>query len=305
MMTARVRGHLGAVMLAIAGICSLSGLALGVQQPPLLEANNPVSVPVQLSVPEAEVAQATALPVAKIEQLPLGHPQKSRALGIASGADGDTPAVDSYDPTQNEVVRVLLALGGVLALILLLRAVLRRMGAASGVGSLGGRRPSGVLEVLGRFPTGRKQSMVLLKLGRRIVLVHQTPMGMQSLAEVVDPDEVASLLTRVEAGHGVRGGKKPGAALKRIFSAKRSNTSGDQFSSVLKEMQDDPWDAVEAANSGDVVASGQDVQSVLSRAPRRETGVDGSELVDLTRAAKINLKKGGSAGSSRGGEARR
>lgn len=305
MMTARVRRYLGAVMLAIASVYSLSSVALGDQQPPLLEANNPVSVPSQLSVPEAEVVEATALSRAEIEQLPLGPPQKSRALDIASGAGGDTPAGEPYDPTQNEVVRVVLALGGVLALILLLRAVLRRMGAASGVGSLGGRRPSGVLEVLGRFPTGRKQSMVLLKLGRRIVLVHQTPMGMQSLAEVVDPDEVASLLTRVEAGHGVRGGKKPGATLKRIFSAKRSNTSGDQFSNVLKEMQDDPWDAAEAVNSGDVVTNGADVQSVLSRAPRRETGVDGSELVDLTRVSKINLKKGGSDGSSLSGEARR
>ena len=300
MMTEKVDGHWFAVILALASVGSLGSLAFGDQQPLLLEANNPVSLTDESPLVE------TVLPTLEIEQRPLGAPQESRALDIASGNDGAATNHDNttYDPTQSEIVRVGLALGGVLALILLLRAVLRRMGATSGMsGALGGRRPSGVLEVLGRFPTGRKQSMVLLKLGRRLVLVHQTPTGMQSLAEVVDPDEVAALLTRVEAGQVRFGGQSATSAIKRIFSRKKSAASKKKFSKVLDAMHDDPWEATanDAPTLGDV-DHGQDVQSVLARASRREASKDGSELVDLTRVRKSNTKSLHSHDAPPGGE---
>lgn len=104
-----------------------------------------------------------------------------------------------------------LALAGVVGAILVIGLIVRR--AAQGRGGLmaqlgpGGRAPAGVLEVLGRYPVARGASLVLLKLDRRILLVSQTHtrrsgVTMSTLAELTEPEEVASLLikTREEEG---------------------------------------------------------------------------------------------------------
>lgn len=101
----------------------------------------------------------------------------------------------ALDPRNNDITRSILALSAVMILLLVIRTALRRFG-----GPLTGGRPSGVLEVLGRFPAGRGQHLVLLKLGRRIVLVYQTKGAMSPLSEISDADEVADLLARIEAG---------------------------------------------------------------------------------------------------------
>ena len=62
-----------------------------------------------------------------------------------------------------------------------------------------GGRPSGVLEILGRYPIARGQQLVLLRLVSRVVLLHQSRNGLTTLSEVTDSDEVAALLARVEA----------------------------------------------------------------------------------------------------------
>ena len=115
---------------------------------------------------------------------------------------------------------------------------------------------------------------------------------MQSLAEVVDPEEVASLLTRVEAGQRGTTRSNAGGLFKRMFSGRKSGASHRRFSNVLSKMQRGPWDTQSSpAGSDPAVGDGQDVQSVLARASRREAHADGSELVDLTRAGKSHAKQ--------------
>jgi flagellar biogenesis protein FliO len=105
------------------------------------------------------------------------------------------------DPNRNELVRVGGALAVVLGLLILLRLAVRRWGSAW----LGGaRRPSGVIEILARYPVARGQQLIVVKLVRRILLVHHGGNSMTTLAEVVDNDEVAALLTRIEAATGRR-----------------------------------------------------------------------------------------------------
>lgn len=93
-----------------------------------------------------------------------------------------------------ELLRVGLALGVVLALAIGLQRLLRRVGRG------GPGRPSGVLEVMARYPVGRGQQLSIIRLGRRLLLVHQHAGAMRTITEVTDPDEVASLMTNLDPG---------------------------------------------------------------------------------------------------------
>ena len=158
----------------------------------VVRADGPVVVPddesvdFSVDVPApggAEVAQPVD------HDRPLGKPRR------AADTPGHPNRATVVDPQRSELVRVGIALGVVVGLMVVLRLAVRRFGGPLS----GGGRPSGVLEVLGRYPIGRGQQLVLLKLVGRVVLLHQTRNGMAALSEITDSDEVAALLARVEA----------------------------------------------------------------------------------------------------------
>jgi len=104
-------------------------------------------------------------------------------------------------------VRTILSLLGVIAIILVLGYVFRKAVRGSGglMGQLGagGRAPSGVLSVLGRYPVARGTTLVLLKVDRRVLLLCQTQgkgmtagSSMSTLCELTDPEDVASILLK-------------------------------------------------------------------------------------------------------------
>jgi len=149
------------------------------------------------------------------ERRPLGAaPSEERAA--ASGVAGDTFA-------GNWVGRTVLALAFVIGLAVLLRALMRRAASGSGLVNqlgAGGRAPSGLLSVLGRYPVARGQTLVLLKVDRRVLLLSQTSAGFSTLSEITDPEEVASILvtTRDEEGESMAA----------------------RFSTVLQDLERDP-----------------------------------------------------------------
>jgi flagellar biogenesis protein FliO len=139
------------------------------------------------------------------ESMSLGMPNgPMSARPVESDAHTEATLLDRLDPRENEVLRVLGALMIVLALLFALRFAMRR--AAGGFGAAG--RPSGVLEILARYPIARGQSLMVLKMARRIVLVHHSGTTMRTLSEVSDPEEVAALLGRMEAGSRPREAQK-------------------------------------------------------------------------------------------------
>lgn len=142
------------------------------------------------------------------EQTPLGAP--NGILSTRPVADDDAARWTSWvDPRENDTARVVVALCVVLGLLLLLRAAAKRMGRGEQTG-----RPSGVLEVLARYPIARNQQIVLLKVARRVVVAHLAGQSMTPISEFDEPDEVAQLLSRLEAGS--RG--KQAARFKRLLS---------------------------------------------------------------------------------------
>jgi hypothetical protein len=173
------------------------------------------------------VAVATARIHASSPWMPPASAEARKPLGSARtlpapAGPGRGSEVTAADGTQRDTSasgnRWLSSVGVLAAVVVLiigaalgLRAFARR-GAGGLLGALGpgGHAPSGVLEVLGRYPVGRGATLVLLKMDRRILLLCQNNSragggAMTTLAEVRDPEEVASILlkTRDEEGNSL------------------------------------------------------------------------------------------------------
>jgi flagellar biogenesis protein FliO len=144
----------------------------------------------------AAVEVAADDPAPASESIPLGAPNDLLSARPAEdeAADG---RLASLDPRTNEFIRVAGALAAVLALLLGMRWSLRRVARRTlfGAGS-----PSGVVEILGRYPIARSQHLLLMKVARRVLVLHQSGSAMHVLSEFNDADEVAALLGRIESG---------------------------------------------------------------------------------------------------------
>lgn len=156
--------------------------------------------------PDAETitADASRAEQSSPEVRKLG-PRDPLARGAENSAESQT------EPRASSILGTLIPLTAVVSLILAAAWVVRRL--ARGSGSLaasmgaGGRSPAGVLEVLGRYPIGRGASLVLLRLDKRVLLLSQFAgargsSGMTTLADINDPEEVASLLLKTREQEG-------------------------------------------------------------------------------------------------------
>ncbi len=132
-------------------------------------------------------APLAAEPVAEQEFLPLGPAPKSDDPNTAKPAD--TNAGLSWG------LQTVMALGVVIGLIYLVRAVLRRMHGLSGPSSSN----TALVEVLARCPVAARTHVLLLRINDRVIVAGQTQAGLNTLAELDDPDEVAGLVARVDA----------------------------------------------------------------------------------------------------------
>ncbi|MBX3365578.1 MAG: flagellar biosynthetic protein FliO [Phycisphaeraceae bacterium] len=138
-------------------------------------------------------------------------PRESQSLGPGPARDRQaSPGVSSGPGSMvQSAAKTAAALAGVLALAVAstwgMKRLARMRGGLSAALGAGGRSPSGVLFVLGRYPAGPGQQFVLLKVERRILLLSQTQGrlrggagGFQTLCEITDPDEVASILMQTQ-----------------------------------------------------------------------------------------------------------
>ncbi len=85
-----------------------------------------------------------------------------------------------------------MALCVVLGLIFVLRWAGKRM-----TGSVGGRQ-SRAIQVISRSTIAPRQQLMLVRVGRRVVLVANCGVSMSPLCEINDADEVAQLLGQVQ-----------------------------------------------------------------------------------------------------------
>lgn len=141
----------------------------------------PAADPVHLVTTPTTAPTAAAVAV---DDTPL--PVRRTAPATQSATAGRT-AGGSSDPL--DMKRMGIALVIVLGAMYVTHLVWKRLGMPGA-----GNRNAGALQVVSRLSLSPKQQVVLLRVGRRVVLVGNSGGQMNSLCEIADPDEVAGLL---------------------------------------------------------------------------------------------------------------
>jgi flagellar biogenesis protein FliO len=142
----------------------------------------------------------------------------SRPLGEARAPLAAAPGAEPAPAAGASTVRTATALAGVLCVIgglaWIVRRVARVSGGLGGALGAGGRAPAGLVEVLARYPLGHRQTLVVLRFDRRVLLCSQSAAGragaasMTTLCELTEAEDVASVLikARDEAGESIARG---------------------------------------------------------------------------------------------------
>ena len=120
------------------------------------------------------------------------EPEKKRDTAPLPLRPLNTPPLRSMEPSLSEQpawLTTIVSLVAVAGLLLLMTKVLQKR-SASGKGRL----PTAVLEVLGKASLDYKHTLFLVRWGSRLLLVTVGANGLQTLAELRDPDEINQML---------------------------------------------------------------------------------------------------------------
>lgn len=246
-------------VLALAIICAIAAAPAHARQllptaPPAVESTDSTHAPVPA-------------PALDLKPRPLGTPAAAKKPANKPTTDS-TAASPSAASTllDNPIIRTALSLSVVVGLILLLAVGFRKLSARASGGLLGGMTsggrssaPAGILEILGRYPISRGQTLLLLKVDRRILLLSQTTPRIRAgagtlttLAEIADPEDVASILLKAQDADGASNSARFQSLLGRFDSAHLADTEPTTLS--LRETRattdgdhTEMWDTSEAA----------------------------------------------------------
>lgn len=160
-----------------------------------------------------ERATSAPTPVRLERDRPLSPVKVDAPVRSAEGAPTKAQPEAAAPSSLDWIARTALSLVGVVALIGIAAYVVRRVSRSQGglMAALGpgGRAPSGVVEVLGRYPIARGTTLVLLKVDRRVLLLCQAASRrvgggppLSTLSEFTDAEEVASILVKTRDDEG-------------------------------------------------------------------------------------------------------
>lgn len=227
-----------------------------------------------------DVATKSASPANAVDDFALPGQEKQAqhavareglALGAPARSDPAVRPVSKPGLMDHWLVRTAGALALVVGLMVACKKFFVRLSLGSGgVASQfgpGGKAPSGVLEILGRYPVARGHTLVLLKMDRRVLLLGHSAQGFQTLSEMTDADEVASLLVKTRDEEG------------------ESMTA--RFNALLRGMERDPATIGEEASprrTGFVARSVAEAPEVVARRPGLSAAA--SELADKLEAIR-------------------
>jgi flagellar biogenesis protein FliO len=185
----------------------------------------PAGPPMPLEVREPAAPVRDTRPLVRAQPRTDKQQESAATESVALGGAPTKTASAEWIP------RTFTALAGVVGLILVLAGgfkwISRKNPSLLAAMGAGGRAPSGILNVLGRYPISRGTTLVLLKVDRRILLLCQTARGkmsagsMTTLTEITDPEEVASIV--------LKSGDAAGETISRKFQdmLSRSEAEGE------------------------------------------------------------------------------
>lgn len=155
--------------------------------------------------PARRETPAASESAANLASQSLGSPKRTALVGADSDSSASNPML-----SRGSMLQTILALGGVLLLIFGLATLYKRLaksqGGLAGAIGAGGSAPSGLVEVLGRYPVSSKMTLVVMRFDRRILLLSHAGGGrgknagmgsMSTLCELDQPEDVASVLLKV------------------------------------------------------------------------------------------------------------
>lgn len=142
--------------------------------------------------------------------MPIGQSkQRSTLIGSPESKAGTAFGIDKG------YIQTIASLLGVILLILGLGQVYKRLakfqGGLAGQLGAGGSAPSGIIEVIGRYPISKGMTLVVLKFDRRVLLLsHATSSkgkwgraaSMDVLCELSDTEDIASILLKMRSAAG-------------------------------------------------------------------------------------------------------
>ena len=150
-----------------------------------------------------------------------------RRLPAGQTASAGTPAAKPpATPATLDATRVGLALAAVIGLILLMRWGGRKFLALPAAAS------GGLMQVVARTPLAPRQQLVLVRVGRRLMVIGDSGGRLSGLGQIDDPDEVAALLgqARTPGPAAVGSGATFGALFGRLgqnFGGRRGGRDDD------------------------------------------------------------------------------
>jgi flagellar biogenesis protein FliO len=150
--------------------------------------------PAALSVAPAPISTVASPAAAPQGAIPAGSFDSQaihRDTTDATPIDSKPIPTDSH-PLSFDSSRVMLALGGIVVLILVLKAALRKFlpGAAAA-------RSTRAMQVLSRCTISSRQQLLLIQVGKRLVVAGDCGTQLNPLCEITDPVEVEGLVARI------------------------------------------------------------------------------------------------------------
>jgi len=133
------------------------------------------------------------------ESLPLGMPAQGDKADTLGGAGSAATTVAS----------LIAVVGLIVILAVVYKWLAGKAGGLAGQVGAAGKAPAGLVSVLARYPIGRGQTLILLKIDRRVLLLCQSVSGRvrggvttRTLSEITDPEEVASIIAKTDGTGG-------------------------------------------------------------------------------------------------------
>lgn len=177
----------------------------------------PVVPPTQPAV--SGIADAPEV-ASELDTQPINRNGKSAAPATQAtapvGGGGNGQPTTSYD-----VGRVAMSLVAVIALILFLKWGSKKVFALPSTGT------TGVMHVVSRTALAPRQQLLLVRVGRRLMVIGDSAGRLTGIGEIVDPDEVASLLGQTQATPAATGGAVSFTGMFRRFRAARQQPEAD------------------------------------------------------------------------------